>query len=105
MSVPWRQFIIVRGESLALLESVSNIAGARRDPESNTVILQGDGVRFPEMHDAHSSWAALCVPRRPEDIAASDIYPILRVLLDAAVAVFSDDPRADVAAWLRERAR
>jgi hypothetical protein len=100
---PWRQFIMVRGESLRLLESISNIGGARRDPEANALIFQGDGIYFPEMHGL--SWAAACCPRRSDDVPADDIYPVLRVLLDATLIPFSDAPRAEVEAWLRERAR
>jgi hypothetical protein len=100
----WRQFLLVRGDALRLLESVSNIAGARRAPGSNACFIQGDGPFFPEMHDG-GSWAAMCAQRRPDDAPADDIYPILRAILGATLITFSDAPRAEVEAWLRERAR
>jgi hypothetical protein len=99
----WRQAIAVRGDSLRLLDSVSNIAAARRDPESNTLIIQGEGVWFPSMHGL--SWVAACTQRQSADISLSDISPILRVLLDATPIPMSEAPRAEIAAWLRGEAR
>ena len=96
----WRQYISIRGDSLRLVESVTNIAGARRDPTADTVILRGDGPWFPEM--GGGSWVALCDERRPDDIDLSDLTPILWLLLDAALLPVSDAPRSKVEAWLRE---
>lgn len=98
MSKIWRQYISVREESRQLLESVSNLAAARRDPAANTLILRGDGRWFPELRG--HSWAALCDERRPDDVELSDLTPILRLLLDATSLPVSDASRAEVEAWL-----
>jgi hypothetical protein len=97
----WRQVVAVRGDSLQLLELLTTFR--RSKPDSNTLILQGDGVWFPEMHGL--SWAAACRPRRPDDVPVGDIRPLLQMLLDATVMPMSDAPRADVAAWLRGESR
>ena len=102
-SAVWRQFIVVSGEPLQLLESKSNIAAARRNPESNTLIIKGDGVWFPEVKGA--SWVAGCRARLADDVPADDIYPLLRVLLDGTPMLTSDAPREEIAAWLRGDAR
>ena len=99
----WHQYIAVTGESLRLLEAHSNISDARRDPESNTVIISGRGLWFPEMRGL--SWAAECTQLQSDDIPFDDISPILRVLLDATPIPTSNAPREDIAAWLRGDAR
>jgi hypothetical protein len=93
----WRQAIGVRGNALQLLESVSNVS--RRNPEANTLILQGEGAWFPQM--SGPSWAAICGERKPDATPLSDLTPILRLLLDEAPLATSDAPRGDVEAWLR----
>jgi hypothetical protein len=95
--VSWRQYVVVRGESLRLLQSVSDIA--LRDPTANTLTLEGDGAWFPAMHGL--SWAAMCCPRQPDDAALSDLAPALRTLLKAVPILFSDATAAEVETWLR----
>lgn len=95
----WRQFILVSGGPLRLLESKSNIAALPRNAESNTLILKGDGVWFPAVKG--SLWVAGCRPRDPGDVPAEDIYPLVRVLLDATLVPVSDASREEFAAWLR----
>jgi hypothetical protein len=99
----FRQFIIIRDRALRHIEAVSNLACARRDPESNTLILAGDGPFFPAMGGAH--WAARCSPRQPDDLPLDDLSPILRVLFAMSGLTTSSAPRAEVQAWLRGQKR
>jgi hypothetical protein len=95
----WRQYFLVGGDSLRLVTDISNVC--LRDPaKHNTLILKGDGPYFPPMHG--TSWAARCAPRLENDVVASDLTPLLRVLLDATLTPLSDAPREEIEAWLRE---
>ena len=95
----WRQYILVAGDSLSFLQSISNIGSAQRSPKA-MIFLQGDGPWFPAMHGA--SWAAKCEPRLPHEAPASDIGPILRALLEITPLPTSSAPAAEVDAWVRE---
>ena len=96
--VTWRQYLVVRGESLRLLQSVSNLA--LRDPTSNnTLTLEGDGPWFPSMHGV--SWAAMCCGRQADDVDLNDLTPVLYTIFKSAPMCFSDAPRAEIEAFFR----
>jgi hypothetical protein len=94
----WRQFIVVRDDSLRLLSSVSNITSAMSDP-NNMLILRGHGPWYPAMRGL--SWGATCGERHPDEALLSDMTPLLQVLLDSTPIPISDAPSADVQAWLQ----
>ena len=97
MSTRWRQFIVVRGGALRLLECVSNIA--IQNPANNTVVIRGGGGYFPEFRG--SGWAAVCAPCTGFDVELSDLRPILEMLIREAPLALTDAARDEVEKFMR----